>query len=250
MEFGYFLVCVILREMRENLRRFLNSFFALPFGEKAVRIPYWRNRFLKLGRRIQGPFGGKGSPSEIRRATVVKLRQAGLNWQKMSAWEIRRFMEQKRIGLDCSGFAFQILNFLRPGFWQGLQWAPGLSHNPRRRLNAWALTNKKNSIFVEPLLNKICEGDIIPAQIEGEKKIDHVLVIVGKDKKEVIYAHSSNRTEITGPHLGVIKIIAANLPLWQQIWPEKLKTGQPLLMKVHGPLEKIGIRRLRPFVIR
>ncbi len=236
--------------MREDLQQFLNSFFALPFGEKTVRIPYWRNRFLKFGRRIQGPFGGKGTPAEIRRVTLAKLRQQGLDWQKMPALEIRRFMQQKRIGLDCSGFAFQILDFLHPGFWQGLQWAPGFSRNPRRRFNTWALTNEKNSIFVEPLPENIREGDIIPAQIESEKRIDHVLVVVGQQAQKIAYAHSSSTTKITGPHLGFIEIVKPGQPLWQQRWPEKLKTGQSLLDKVKKPLKQMGIRRLRPFVVR
>ena len=235
--------------MESKLKRFLDNFFALPIAGQKVRIPYWRNKWIGL-RRIQGPFGGKGTPAEIRRAVLQKARQAGIDLSQFSAPAISRFMRQKRIGLDCSGFAFQVLNFLQPGFWQGLAWAPGFSHNPRRRFNSWALTGEKNTLRVEPCWSEIRIGDIIPGQMESKDKIDHVLVVVGKEEKKIIYAHSSSKTNINGPHLGVIQIKSPAGGLWRQFWPERLKTGQSLLTVTEAPLRAMGIRRLRPFVVR
>jgi len=231
------------------LKQFLDNFFRLGIANHQVRVPYWRNRFYKDGRRVQGPFGGKGTAAEIRRAALEKARQSDIDLTAASAGEIRSFLRQKRIGIDCSGFAFQILNFLQPGFWRGLEKAPGRSNNPRRRFNSWALTNDANSVMIKPFWANLHIGDIIPVAF-SRGKVDHVMVIVAKSAQQLYYAHSSGKTKTTGPHLGVILLRDGKQPLWQQKWPEKLKSGQLLLQKARPALETRGIRRLRPFVVR
>jgi len=214
--------------VNKTLLFFLNDFFNLEVipGKKA-RVPYWRNRFShKKLRRIQGPFGGKGTPSQIRRATLRKAEQTGVDLRKLTPAQIRAFMRQKRIGLDCSGFAFQILNFLRPGFWAGLRKAPGTSNNPIIRFSAKALTSKENTIAVEKTVN-IRPGDMIPMSFFG-KGIDHLLVVVENNGREIVYAHSSSRTTNNGPHLGKIKITNPKLKIKSQKWLEKTKNGNDL----------------------
>ena len=233
--------------MEPALAQFMENFTALPIAGKKVPIPYWRNRFYANGRRIQGPFGGKGTPAEIRRATLKKAEKLGFGLSEMTVSEIRRFMREKKIGLDCSGFAFQILDFLRPGFWRGLQKAPGSSPKPIRRFNSRALTNGRNSRRIGPIWQNIKVGDIIPAAFT--QRLDHVMVIVDVGKKAIEYAHSSGSTIVSGPHRGRIYLRDSRQPLWRQQWPEQLKSGSPLLGKVQPVLEKIGIRRLRPFMV-
>lgn len=229
--------------MEEKLKGFLDQFFALEIVPgKRVRIPYWRNRFLTGGlRRIQGPFGGKGTPNQIRRVTLKKAKEAGLKLERMSETEISRFMKQKRIGLDCSGFAFQILNFLYPGFWQGLKMAPGRSKNPIRRFNAEALTSKENTRQVRSL-RRIMVGDLIPLIVKGDSRVDHIMVIVDIAKEEIIYAHSSSTTPISGPHLGRIRIVDWGRGLEDQEWLEKKRSGESLGEFFAAAL---GVRRIK-----
>jgi len=226
--------------MRTELKEFLGNFFALEivFGRK-VRIPYWRNKFLDGGRRIEGPFGGKGKPEQIKRATLQKAEQAGISLETMTSVQIRQFMGQNRIGVDCSGFAFHILNFLQPGFWQGSKMAPGTSKNPVRRLNAAALTSKKNTSTVGKVFS-IQVGDLIPMSFGG-RKIDHVLIVVDINDKKITYAHSSSKTPNNGPHLGTIKIVDKDLGLKEQEWLEKTKEG--ILLSEF--LTRAGMRRTR-----
>lgn len=212
--------------MEKRLEEFLSSFFALEIvSGKRVRIPYWRNKITSRGR-VQGPFGGKGRPKEIRRITLKKAEETGIKLERMTTEEIREFMRRKRIGIDCSGFVFQILDFLFPGFWRGLKMAPGWSRNPIRRFNAAALTSKENTRPVKRL-REIKTGDLIPLSFTG-KRVDHVLVVVDKNKKEIVYAHSSSRTPNDGPHLGRIKIIDWGEDLKRQYWEEKTKEGKNL----------------------
>ena len=229
------------KKKNKELSSFLEQFFSLEVVPgKKVRIPYWRNRLFP--RRIQGPFGGKGTPQEIKKATLQKAREAGVNLREMSEEEIRKFMKQKRIGLDCSGFAFQILAFLFPGFWQGLKMAPGRSKNPIRRFNAQALTSEENTSPVKKVKD-IKMGDLIPLSFLG-KKTDHVLVVVGKTDKEIIYAHSSQKTPITGPHLGKIIVTDSNAGLEKQKWLEKTRKGAPLITLLQGVPRRIAREKI------
>jgi len=230
--------------MAGKLKKFLRDFLALEIVPgKKVRLPYWRNKRLVGGRWQQGPEGGKGTPAQLRRITLEKARQAGLDLTKMKASQIRKFMRQKRIGLDCSGFAFQVLQFLFPGFWRGLKKAPGRSKNPRRRFNAAALTSPANTVRVDKVEN-ILPGDLIPFSFKG-KKIDHVAVVVEKRPKQIIYAHSSQKTKVEGVHLGKIKIISSGQNLAEQEWEEKIKTGESLKKFALQPLKERGVRRIK-----
>lgn len=224
-------------------KNFLDQFFALEIiPGKKVRIPYWRNKFFKSRGRIQGSFGGKGTPAQIKQATLKKARQTRIDLNKMTPFQIRSFMRQKRIGLDCSGFAFQVLNFLKPGFYKGLKKARGISPNPIRRFNTKVLTSDQNSQPVKKTKN-IKVGDLIPVSFSNGK-IDHVLIVVETSGKEIIYAHSSKKTKITGSHLGRIKIIDPSLGLEKQQWLEKTKKGVDLLEFACQPLRKLGVRRI------
>ncbi len=226
------------------LKQFLNQFFSLEIAGKKVRIPYWRNKFFLGGlKRIQGPFGGKGTPLQIKKATYQKAKESGVNLESLTSQQIRKFMEQKRIGLDCSGFVFQVLAFLKPNFWQKLAMAPGRSKNPQRRFNAAALTAGKNTLRISKIsLMRI--GDLIPVGF-AQGKIDHVMIVVEKNEKEILYAHSSNKTKPSGPHLGKIKIIDPEKPLEEQKWQETLIDGRNLLELAKEPLKKIGVRRIK-----
>ncbi len=205
---------------------FLKDYFSLEIiPGKKVRIPYWRNRITHRGLcRIQGSFGGKGAPSQIKRATIDRAKKSGIDINKLTSVQIRKFMTQKRIGLDCSGFVFQVLDFLFPGFWQGLKRAFGKSSNPIRRFNSDALTSKENTILIKKV-EDIKVGDLIPISWQG-KKVDHVLVVVEINKKEIVYAHSSQKTKITGPHKGKIKITDLKKGLDKQSWQEKNLDGK------------------------
>lgn len=233
--------------MDSKIKYFLDNFFYLNIENKIVRIPYWRNKLnLKKAKRIQGPFGGKGSPGQIKSATLQKAKKLNVNLKKMTAKQIEEFMKQNRIGIDCSGFVFQFLNQLKPGFWKKLKKAPGISNNPVRRFNASALTSDQNSFRVNGKISEIKVGDIIPVGLKNGKAT-HVMVVIDVTPEEITYAHSSSKTQIEGPHLGKIIIDYPNEPLHKQRWEEKLASGKSILSLAKEPLAKIGIRRIKGF---
>lgn len=233
--------------MDSKIKYFLDNFFYLNIENKIVRIPYWRNKLnLKKVKRVQGPFGGKGTPEQIKSATLQKAKKLNVDLRKMTAKQIEKFMRQNRIGIDCSGFVFQVLNQLKPGFWKKLKKAPGKSSNPARRFNASAFTSDQNSIRVNGKISEIKVGDIIPVGLENGK-ITHVMVVVDTSPEEITYAHSSSKTQLEGPHLGKIIIEYPNEPLDKQRWEEELASGKSILSLAKEPLAKIGIRRIKGF---
>ena len=201
--------------MEPILEKFLNQFFNFKVFEKKVVIPYWMN---KLDKEIYGPYGGKGTPQEILKATIEAARQESINLHDLSSGEIYAFMKKNRIGIDCSGFAYQILNF-----WDHQKGGDGIENSVIgasgmgiRKTDANALTNNINTLPVTDY-SQIKTGDLLRLDNGG-----HVAVIVRYSEDKIVYAHISAKTKIEGPHLEEIRIIKSKKGLEDQVWSEKI----------------------------
>lgn len=71
--------------------------------------PYWINN-LELN--IKGPFSGKGTPGQIIHSTKRRANNLNVSLEKMDAASLVNFMNQNKIGIDCSGFVFHLENSL------------------------------------------------------------------------------------------------------------------------------------------
>jgi len=215
--------------MESKLTKFLEQFFNFKVYGKKVIIPYWMNKLVK---EIYGPYGGKGIPQEILKATIEAAKSEKINLRNLSSKEIYAFMKKNRIGLDCSGFAYQILNFLdhqKGG--DGIENSVvGVDGAGIRKTDADALTNNINTLSVATY-SQIKTGDLLRLDGGG-----HVAVIVKNSENEIVYAHISGKTKIEGPHLGKIKIVQKKKGLEEQTWSE-LTNFRPNLGD--------GIRRLK-----
>lgn len=115
----------------ERAERYLN----LGVGGKKIKVPYFSNDIgiyfrelmekagigavkiakaygLYKDRKI--PFGwyrGKGTPEELEEAAVKLANQKGLDLESTSATSIREFMKETGLGIDCSGFVYEILAY-------------------------------------------------------------------------------------------------------------------------------------------
>ncbi|MDP3954856.1 MAG: hypothetical protein Q8Q15_00645 [bacterium] len=226
---------------KSNLKKFLDKFFNFKVVGKKVIIPYWMNQ---LENEIYGPFGGKGTPVEILEAIFKAAKEQNMDLHKMSKVAINSFMTKNRIGLDCSGFAYQILNFIdleRGG--DGLENSVvGVGEKMGiTKTNADALTNNTNSIAIENL-QEVKTGDTV--RFHGGK---HVMVITEADEKQIEYAHISSRTKIKGPHLARIHIKDLSLGLEDQVWEEETKDGKNWKETLFSPISGDGVRRLKIF---
>lgn len=220
------------------MEEFLNQFFNFKVFEKKVVIPYWMN---KLDKEIYGPYGGKGTTHEILEATIKAAKQEGINLHNLDSKEIYSFMKKNRIGIDCSGFAYQILDF-----WDHQKGGDGIENSVIgasgmgiRKTDADALTNNINTLPVADY-SQIKTGDLL--RLDGGA---HVAVIVKYSEDEIVYTHISAKTKIEGPHLGKIRIIEKKKGLEEQVWPELAKDGRNYGQRYFCPNLGDGIRRLK-----
>lgn len=202
------------------------SQFLLPLGGKKVSIPYRINDsddYQKAGPEFQG----KSSPEVLTETTEKLAAEQDFNLQEASTEEIRAFMEKNKLGIDCSGFAYRLLDYLVEKTQGKTLVEFGLP--TVGRTNADILTSNE---FCTPIkdLSKIEVGDHIRLASGS-----HVLVILETKDDQIIYAHSSVGE---GVHQGKIKITNPKMPIESQDWSEEF-----LLKNWDSKLD--GVKRLR-----
>lgn len=170
--------------------------FLLPLGGKRVPVPYRRNetgQYQKLG----AAFQGKSSPRVLIKTTTSLAKKQNFDLNKASVEDIRDFMRKNRLGIDCSGFAYRLLNTFSEKVHGRSLTAFGLPHVGRT--NTTKLTSSKIAIKIENL-DMAVAGDLIKLNSTGD--IPHVLVVLENRSGKIIYAHSSGTTNPDGVHLG------------------------------------------------
>jgi len=220
--------------------KLLRDYLNLSFGSTLINCPYWINK-VKKG--IRGPYSGKGTPKQIVRAALVRARKKNVQLGKLAKKELRAFLRQNRIGVDCSGLVFNLANSLdRERGGQGI--APRIFNrnkfpdwNPAWRASAEKLTNDKVAKKIN--LKDIGVGDLI--RNRGGR---HVLFVVESNNNSLTYVHSSTMlTKETGVHLGTIKIVDWEKGLEGQIWLEKTSDGENFGKKYFNPSNGDSIKR-------
>lgn len=217
----------------------------LPLGGKETPCPYWIDKPKKL---IHGPGGGKASPQELVNLTKLKAREKGIDLTKLSEREIILFMKKNRLGVDCSGFAFWLLDALdmEKG---GNGIADDIPNCKGRfikiRASTKMLTDEKVSFFVKSI-NEIKPGDMIRLRGGG-----HMAVVMEAEKdtegntKKIVYAHSSSPlfTVVSGVHKETIIIKDPSKPLQEQDWLEPTPNGSNYADSLYID-EADGVKRL------
>lgn len=217
-----------MNESSKALQDLFYQYTHLPIGGKEIVCPYWMND-LKEG--IFGPFGGKGMPEQIVEASEKAAKLKGIDLAKMSEQEVLSFMEQEKIGVDCSGFVFWMLDSLdKEKGGDGIaDDIPGCKGKILEcRANVAMLTDENSTLPIEKVA-EVRVGDMI--RLGGGK---HVAIVVGvmrdtQDEgilKEIEYAHSSAKTKEFGVHSALIKIINPQGGLETQEWSEETKDGK------------------------
>jgi len=242
-----------LKDMEEELTietsRVLQDLFYrythLSLGGKKIVCPYWMNN---LEKGIYGPIGGKGRPEEVVNAVKEAAKEEKIDLNRMPAEEIVLFMKAKRIGVDCSGFVFWMLDELDKekggnGIANDIPGAEGKVI--KARANTRMLTDDKVSLPVEKV-KEIKVGDMIRM-----RRGRHVAIVLSVERnpsgiiKSIEYAHSSNAgTKVSGVHKAAIKIVDSNKGLREQKWLERTineeSYGENIFLQ-----EGDGIKRLK-----
>lgn len=179
--------------------------FILSLGGKRVPTPYRRNEigsYQKLGAEFQG----KSSPETLIKTTKKLAKEQDFILDRATVEEIREFMRQNKLGIDCSGFSHRMLSFLTESIGLGsLETASGLPHVGRT--NVSRLTSDEFTVPV-PEFDKTRPGDLI--KFDSNTDIPHCVIILENAIGKITYAHSCENTNPTGVHTGTID--NGNLP--------------------------------------
>lgn len=233
-----------MEETSKALQDLFYQYTHLPIGGKEISCPYWMNKLKKL---IWGPLGGKGMPEQIRRITVEEAQKAGIDLSQMNETEILSFMKGHRIGIDCSGFVFWMLDALDKekggnGISDDIPHLPGTL--AERQTSVAALTGENLAIPIEKVKD-IAVGDMI--RLHRGKHVAVVMQITKEDGKikEIKYAHSSERTVIQGVHSAKIKVVDWEKGIWEQEWEETLPSGNNYGREFCRRTSGDGLKRLK-----
>lgn len=241
-----------------SANKVVDEYKSIPLGGKKVICPYYINpKSQRGGLRVSV---GKGDPGEISREVKVIAQLKGVDLNKLSVEEIRQFMMDNHIGIDCSGLVVHIYNywlknqgdkplinylkFKKNDLWHRLK----RKLRPLEQIGANTLTNDENTVIIKNY-NDVRPGDFIRSK--GLRKNSHHIIIISKVimregiVEELEYIHSIKGYEDeNGLRFGSIKIINPKLGLDKQQW-EEIKNGRNWTYEGYmNQKEDNGLRRL------
>lgn len=191
----------------------IQNYLHLPFPNKDVQTPYFNNRRVRLRGGLRALIG-KGSPNDIvEEAMIISLREK-IDLNKLSNVDLKKFLVDNKLGIDCSGLAYHILDtemqaqnkgslhkiLSRPWFKNPLRKLL-VKLRPIENTGVGTFNHEINSFEVQ--LKDIKPGDLIIMMGAGPKQdYNHILLI-----------HSIN-TPLEGGMGGVGIIINKLLYFW------------------------------------
>src|SRR3989344_1224861 len=228
-------------KISEQARAMIDAYLAMPFASRP-NCPYFNNRRRKIRGSLR-VVKGKGTPWEIAEECEIDAKFARVKIGDLSADKLKEFLVENDLGIDCSGFAYHVLNALcqektgkniqsfvknlRTGFIGSLTGRL----RPAENIGVTAFAHEKNSKAIE--ISEARAGDIIVFLGTGKDKIyNHILVITATLRKDgdtrISYAHSyawpSDGTSGHGVREG--EILVHGDDLLHGTWKEKGLVGE------------------------
>ncbi|PJE73865.1 MAG: hypothetical protein COV01_03425 [Candidatus Taylorbacteria bacterium CG10_big_fil_rev_8_21_14_0_10_41_48] len=233
----------------------IESYINLPIGAGCV-TPYFNNRRKKIRGGLRALIG-KGSPKEIvEEAEIVALREKA-DLKNLDSVTLKKFLVDKNLGIDCSGFAFHVLN------------AESLAVNGKRlgayltsqkgflrrfisrfreaeNISVSHLVSEENSTVVN--IQNAQSGDIITLL---NSEYNHVVIIESVEHNDanttLHYIHSYAWPEDGvyghGIHRGTLTL--SNENIMRGTW---IEDGHVVNFEKKRPVEKAELRRLKAFI--
>ena len=226
-----------------------------------IACPYFNN---KTGAKMAG-LGvqiGKGTPKEIVEEVKIKALSSGLDLQNLKEEELKKFLAENNIGIDCLGLVYHILNTenkernfgtLSSHFKFSGNVIRKIIRKMRPAQNSDVIVFDKNSKDVS--LRDTEPGDFLVSLNQKEAERNHIILILETKKedgvlKELTYLHSiawtKNGLNDNGVRTGTIKIVNPDLPILNQTWIEREKTSEENeTFRGLNSAESVKIKRLK-----
>ncbi|OGG12762.1 hypothetical protein A3D77_06925 [Candidatus Gottesmanbacteria bacterium RIFCSPHIGHO2_02_FULL_39_11] len=199
----------------------------------SINCPYWANRMENGVVTVRGFEEGKGEASTIQNE-IMRLASGSKKDKpegKLDFENITFLARKNRIGIDCSGLIFRIMEAVLEKKDMDMIFPLGI-----RKTNADMLTRNLYSQKIDSI-KEIAVGDLIRLS-SGH----HAVIITHIEGETVKYVHSSSRTQISGVHTGEMVINKGSETIESQVWKEKTFRGQNWKDKYfHG--EEDGVYR-------
>lgn len=227
----------------DKIYKYINQYIQMDVGGIIINCPYWANKMKGGCVVLRGYLDGKGKADDIRQELIKRIqKKANIDFQLTPKY-IQKFAKRERIGIDCSGFAYRVLEELARLKYVNcsLLDLSEVFEGGITRTNANTLTLKDYCLKVDKI-SDINLGDLI-RMMNGR----HVAVILKIEDSQIIYAHSSHLTKIQGVHLGVIKIKNLTKSLPHQHWLEETRRGENFGRKYFYEGNGDGVYRLKIF---
>lgn len=257
-----------LKSISKEALETINSFEYLPLPKK-IKCPYYNNKREKLRAGLR-PLIGKGSPQEIAdEAEIVSLREK-FDIKNASEESLKKFLVDKNMGIDCSGFVYYVLDsesnskglgsirkYIQfPKKWTFIRRLIA-KLRPIENTSVTVFSDNHNSKVVN--LKEIRPGDFISiTHNKDEDKInDHIIIIKSVFYEDNVpisieYVHSmawpTDGVFDHGISQGKISVNNIDSPVQDQIWEEKGTTGDVNFTQKRAKLSNnVEIRRLKIF---
>jgi hypothetical protein len=267
---------LISKTLSKSALSVIDSYLNFRLGTAVCSVPYFNNKTIKA-RAALGVFVGKGTPKEILEELLVQIHKSHLNAASINNDTLKRLLTDNNLGVDCSGFAYRVLNAESEALGKGslerhLQFA-GLGFAGRLRAALSPVKNTDVTTFADDAnsrqvnLSEVEPGDFI-SMTEGPEGADrnHILVIHQVDcenspggvlKPVKIYysdavAYPEDGVYGTGIKQGTITIKDLSKPITEALWSENNSEGAELegeknRMFARALKSKTEVRRLRWF---
>lgn len=214
--------------------------------DKYLGLPYARNIWKNNVLTKEAIFGGKANWLDIAYATKCAADFEKINLTELSQAQVYNLQKRHGIGIDCSGLVYHLADY-----WDKIHGNTGIlfkviSNNPKlgkfgpRSLSADQLTSPHNATPITGF-SHIKTADFI--RVDRGR---HILFIVQNLGNQIIYVHSSERTQTRGTHLGQIHLTQPLGSLKDQLWSDITLDSQPYTTLV-SPENGDGVYRLNIF---
>ncbi len=217
----------------------IEHFENLHIGKKKVRAPYFNNKKTNVRAALR-VLVGKGSPHDIEQEALILSLREKVDIKKMKEEDIRKFLVDNNLGVDCSGFVYHVLDAelqatkkssmkrtLKHPFAKSVVRKAISKLRSAENTNVKTLAHEKNSVEVK--LSEIQPGDMITMIGTGkENNLDHVLLVTEVNDNKILYAHSLNWKVDSkydhGIRRGSITLSKPKKKLLDQTWEEDGET--------------------------
>ncbi len=229
-------------KLSPQAEKVITDYLNLPFPTQGVRCPYFNNARVRQRGQLKVLIG-KGTPQEIlEEARIIATQYKQDIFTFTDPEQIRKFLIEHRLGIDCSGFITGVLKEEYAA--KGADLTKRIFITPKTNVLRWLISrlrpveqisvnvyaNDKNTEIIYNL-SEIKAGDLIVMLKTGpNKNHDHILLVTETNGNVIQYAHarawSSEGRYGHGVAAGTITLTEPDKSILYQTWEEKNKTNE------------------------